>query len=205
MTGQLHEPGTGAPRPRALFINGGPHKNGSTAGILRAIRAGLEPVSQADWVDVYDLAVKPCRGCLACRPDKRCVLPEDGGHLVGEKILAADIVVVGSPTYWGNMTGPLKTLLDRNVTVFEHFNNRFPEPACRGKKAVIVTTCAAPFPFNHFRTQGAGCIRAIMTVLDSGGFTLVGTINRPREPRAAAIPPAVLRKIGRICRALVAG
>jgi NAD(P)H-dependent FMN reductase len=204
MTGQLHEPGTGAPRPRALILNGGPHKNGSTAAILRSIRARLETFSAVDWVDVYDLDIRPCRGCLACRPDKRCVLPEDGAHLVAEKIRAADIVVIGSPTYWGNMTGPLKTLFDRTVPVFERIDGRFPEPACRGKKAVIVTTCAAPFPLNLLSSQGAGCVRAIRTVLDGGGFTIVGTINHSGASQRAALGGPVHRKAAGLCRALAA-
>jgi len=68
----------------------------------------------------YDLKIKPCIGCLKYRPNKKCVLPYDDAHLLSEKIKQADILIIGSPTYWGNIPGPLTTLFDKKVTTFEY-------------------------------------------------------------------------------------
>ena len=87
-------------------------------------RDGRHDVEQ---IDVYDLSIKPCISCMKCRPDKPCALPRDDAHDIAEKIAAADVLVVGTPTYWGNMSAPLKALFDRIVTTLEHIET---ERAC---------------------------------------------------------------------------
>ena len=103
-----------------LILNCSPRQQGYTTTILQHIREGIPQDNTIEWVDVNNLSIKPCMGCLQCRPDKECVLKEEDGHIVGRKIQAADALVIGCPTYWGNMTGPLKMLFDRLVPIFEY-------------------------------------------------------------------------------------
>lgn len=160
-----------------LILNGGPRKKGATATILRAVAEGASAAGKdVEWIDVYDQAIAPCRGCLRCRPDKECILPKDGAHELAQKIRDADALVVGTPTYWGNMSGPLKTLFDRTVPVFEWFGESLPKPAQTGKRAIIVVTSAAPWPYNQLVWQSRGAVRAVRTVLGSGGYRIVGRI-----------------------------
>jgi NAD(P)H-dependent FMN reductase len=177
-----------------------------TPTILRIIadeaRAAGAPV---EWVDVNDLKIRPCIGCLKCRPDKTCILPRDDGHRIGELIESCSALVVGTPTYWGNMTGPMKLLFDRNVPAFEYYElytMRFPAPKHRGKKAAIVTASLAPFPFNQFSSQSRGTLRAVRTVLNAAGFDIKAQINVPLGPKSAQIGERWLAKARKLGRSL---
>ena len=166
---------------KILFINGSPRKNGLTATILSAIRDNILPDHDIEWFNVYDLKIKPCYGCLKCRPNKGCVLPYDDAHLFAEKIRQADILIIGSPTYWGNIPGPLKTLFDRNVTTFEYVEAKSmykrPVPQLRGKKAIIVVSSGTQFPYNQLLSQSRGAIMALKTILKSGGIKILKILN----------------------------
>lgn len=164
-----------------LVINGSPRKNGNTAKLLRHLLSGVEGVHNVEWIDLIDLKVEPCHGCFGCRPDKACKLEEDDAHIIGRigrKINQADGLIVGTPTYWGNMSGTLKNLFDRNVTTFESFYaGSLPKPRQKGKKAVIITTSGAPWPINQLSSQSGGAVRALKTILHAGGYKVLGVLS----------------------------
>lgn len=161
----------------ALFINGSPHTHGSTSRIMKILAKQIENAYVSDWMNTYELNMKACIGCCQCRPDSECVLPEDDGHLLREKIATADLIIVGSPVYWGNITAPLKMLFDRNVTTFEHFLKGRPSPKLTGKKGIIIVTGGTGPDHYEQPNQGGGAIQAIKTVLESGGIRILGTLN----------------------------
>jgi multimeric flavodoxin WrbA len=178
---------------KVLILNGSPRRDGSTAAVLKAVYAGASVAHEVEWVDVNRIDLYPCVGCLKCRPDGECVLPEDDAHRLGRKIDAADVLVIGTPTYWGNMTGPLKALLDRNVPVSEFVDGTSPSrPVQKGKKAIVVTTSSSPWPVHLLPSQGAGAVRAVKTVLRAGGYRIVGTINVPGAAARGQVPHHVL-------------
>ncbi len=187
-----------------LILNCSPRKKGVTTSLLKIIaeEAGSAG-AEVEWVDVNDLSIKPCIGCLKCRPDKECILPRDDAHRIGELMEKCSGLVVGTPTYWGNMTGPLKLLFDRNVPTLEHYvlyTMRFPTPKHKGKKAAIVTASLAPFPFNQLPSQARGALRAVKTVLKAAGFDIRKQINVPLTPDPKHIGSRWLskaRKLGR--------
>ncbi|MBO4964870.1 MAG: flavodoxin family protein [Muribaculaceae bacterium] len=53
-----------------------------------------------------------CQGCLACQNTQKCVIKDDAPLIVG-KMHDADVIVFASPIYYDEMSGQLKTLLDR--------------------------------------------------------------------------------------------
>ena len=72
---------------------------------------------------------------------------------VGIVIVKADAIVIGAPCFWGNIPGQLKLLFDRIVYGMMRDTPRFPEPLMRGKKAVFISTCTTPWPFNILMNQ----------------------------------------------------
>ncbi len=187
-----------------LILNGSPRKKGVTTTILKIIADEARSAgAEVEWVDVNDLSIRPCIGCLKCRPDKKCILPRDDAHRIGELIERCSGLVVGTPTYWGNMPGPLKILFERNVPVLEYYELytwRFPKPKHKGKKAAIVTASLSPFPFNQLPSQSRGALRAVKTVLNAAGFDIREQINVPMTPDPAHIGErwlAKARKLGR--------
>jgi NAD(P)H-dependent FMN reductase len=189
-----------------LMLNCSPRKNGITSSLLKIIaNEARSGGAEVEWVDVNDLSIRPCIGCLKCRPDKKCILPKDDGHRIGELIERCSGLVVATPTYWGNMTGPLKLLFDRNVTTLEHYvlySTRFPKPKHKGKKAAIITASLAPFPFNQLASQSRGTIRAVKTVLNAAGFDIRKQINVPLPPDRAAIGSRWTAKAGKLGRSM---
>ncbi len=187
-----------------LMLNGSPRKKGVTTTLLRIVEdAARSAGAEVEWIDVNDLSIRPCIGCLKCRPDKKCILPRDDAHRVGELIERCSGLVVGSPTYWGNMPGPLKILFERNVPVLEYYELytwRFPQPRHKGKPAAIVTASLSPFPFNYLPSQGSGALRAVRIVLNAAGFNIRSQINIPMTRDPAHIEErwlAKARKLGR--------
>lgn len=164
---------------KLLIINGSPRKKGLISQMLRifheqAIATGVEVTE----VYANDLQIKPCMGCMACRSKRHCVLPEDDAQRVLALIQQADAIVIGAPCYWGNIPGQLKLLFDRIVYGMMRDTPRFPEPLMKGKKAVFISTCTTPFPFNILMNQSRGAIRALREIGRFSGWKIVDTIER---------------------------
>jgi multimeric flavodoxin WrbA len=178
-----------------LVINGSPRKNGTVATLLKAVVEGISEQNQVEWINVYDLKMKPCMACMKCRSDQKCSLPEDDAHIVGRKIKDADALIVGTPTHWGNMSAPLKLLFDRNVPVFMGENpNGMPIPRQKGKQAVIITACSTAWPFNFIAAESRGAVRAVFEVLHYGGYKIAGKVVKPGTKTSPEISDKLLKK-----------
>jgi len=167
-----------------LIINASPRKKGITSTLLHEIKTSISPKHCiSEIVRIQALNIKPCTGCLKCRPDKACILPRDDGHILSDKIRESDILIVGSPVFWGNMPGTLKIFFDRNVPLFEYCEakpiNYIPKPQLKGKKAILIVSGGSPYPFNLLPSQSRGTIRSLKTVLKSGGIKIVFVLNVP--------------------------
>lgn len=101
---------------KAIAINGSPRAGGNTELMLKKV---LEPLEAAGWDTEYRrIGGKPLRGCLACMKcvemrNGRCIIEDDdlNDHL--ERMYAADAIILGSPTYFADVTAELKALIDR--------------------------------------------------------------------------------------------
>jgi len=188
---------------KVLVLNGSPRKNGVAAFLAGEAASLLGERHDVEVYNVYDLEVRPCIGCLRCRPDKACVLERDGGHVIGEKLKESDLIVIGSPTYWGNIPGPLKTLFDRNVTLFEYVESRpwsIPKKRLKGKKAILIVSSASPYPYNLLPSQSKGAIRALKTVLGAGGIRIEGIVNVPNAYAFETRKEKYVEKVRRVVR-----
>lgn len=177
-----------------LCLNASPRKNGHTSKLLKQMITGSINQDDIEQVNVYDLEFQPCRGCLQCRPDKTCVLPLDDAHKIATKINEADVLIIGTPTYWGNIPGPLKSLFDRLVPIFEYIGEGLPKPMQKGKPALIVVTSNAPWPYHLLKSQSKGAVQAVYTVLKAGGFNIKGILNMPNAKNYEKIPNKYIKK-----------
>lgn len=184
---------------KALVLNASPRKSGTIATILREVADGASARYEVDFVDVQDLNIRPCVGCMRCRPDGECVLPRDDGHEIAQRISQAGALAVGTPTYWANMAGPLKVLFDRVVPVLMGETAKgMPVPRQKGKRAVVATACTTPPPADVLLGQSTGALRAVREVLHYGGYRVVGCVTRAGSKGSAGVPAAVLRKARRL-------
>jgi len=101
---------------KAIAINGSPRKGGNTEYLLRKV---LEPISKAGIkTELIQIGGKPVRGYLACykcrqRKDSRCANKTDLVNKCIDKMIEADAIILGSPTYFACMTAEMKALIDR--------------------------------------------------------------------------------------------
>lgn len=166
----------------------------------QAIATGVEVTE----VYANDLQIKPCMGCMACRSKRYCVLPEDDAQRVLALIQQADAIVIGAPCYWGNIPGQLKLLFDRIVYGMMRDTPRFPEPLMQGKKAVFISTCTTPFPFNILMNQSRGAIRALREIGRFSGWKIVDTIERGGTATRPQVSPRDISKCHKAFRKLCA-
>ncbi len=126
-----------------LAINGSPNRRGHGAKILEAM---LGPVAKAggmtEVVYIYDKRISGCRACDHCKHTaEACCAVGDDMQALYRKIKAADAVVVSTPVYMGQVSGPLKTFLDR---WYAFVDAKFRVRNLPGKKLVVVVTSGAP-------------------------------------------------------------
>lgn len=190
---------------KLLIINGSPRKKGLISQMLRVFHEQAI-VSGIEVTEVYanDLQIKPCMGCMACRSKRHCVLPEDDAQRVLTQIEQADAIVIGAPCYWGNIPGQLKLLFDRIVYGMMRDTPRFPEPLMQGKKAVFISTCTTPFPFNILMNQSHGAIRALREIGRFSGWKIVATIERGGTATRPQLSPRDISKCHKAFRKLCA-
>ncbi len=185
-----------------LIINASPRRNGNISKRLElmkeeAVRLGADV--NVEYAQSWN--IRPCIGCMKCRSAKNCVLPEDDSQRVLSLIRDCDALIIGSPTYWGNMPATLKLLFDRTVYGLMDENRlAMPVPLHKGKKAIIVCTSSTPWPFNVLMGQTGGVVRAIKEVIGTAGFK-VRSIQRGGTKNHPEITPRDIR----LCRKAVRG
>lgn len=101
---------------KAVAVNGSPRKKGNTQLLLEK---AIEPLREAGWdtelVHLGGRKIHGCRACMRCfkKKDRSCDHRGDVFNEVAGKLLAADALLLGSPTYFADVSAEMKALLDR--------------------------------------------------------------------------------------------
>jgi multimeric flavodoxin WrbA len=101
---------------KVLAINGSALKGGNTAILLRYVLKELEKEGiEAELIELSGMQIHGCRACHACSKLKnhRCSQTSDMGNPIIEKMEAADGILLGSPTYFSNISPEIAALMDR--------------------------------------------------------------------------------------------
>ena len=112
-----------------MIIDGGPRKNFNTASMLQKIAEGAGSVSseiEVKTVRLYGLDYKGCMSCMACKIKGKasnvCKF-KDALTPILEEIAEADGLVLGSPIYFGDVTGQMRTFLERLAFPWLSYND----------------------------------------------------------------------------------
>ena len=73
--------------------------------------------NNVEKISLKDKNIAFCKGCLACQKTKRCVI-EDDAIKIAEQMCNSDIIVFATPIYYYEMSGQMKTILDRANSLF---------------------------------------------------------------------------------------
>lgn len=101
---------------KAVAFCGSPRKGGNTETMLERCAKGLTAAGiETDLILLAGKTIEPCTACSKCKEKKdlKCSIKKDDFHGCFEKMLAADIILVGSPVYFGSATPQTMALLDR--------------------------------------------------------------------------------------------
>jgi len=113
---------------KILFISGSLRK-GNTEHILSKVYEAIDTDSK-ELILLKDKSIKFCKGCLTCYNKPGCTIKDDMEAIL-PKILNADILVLGTPNYYENVSGLMKNFMDRCHPFYEH-------ELIRNKKVILV-------------------------------------------------------------------
>jgi multimeric flavodoxin WrbA len=102
---------------KVTAFNGSPRKDGNTALLIRKVFEPLEAAGiETELVQVGGTLIHGCTACYWCfdhPAERRCVLDGDPVNEWINKMIASDAIILGSPTYFADLTPEMKALIDR--------------------------------------------------------------------------------------------
>ena len=113
---------------KVIAINGSPRKTWNTATLLKnALDGAASQGADAEIVHLYDLTYTGCTSCFACKLKGgksygKCAV-QDGLTPVLEEIPDADALILGSPIYFGTVTGEMKSFMERLLFPYLAYTN----------------------------------------------------------------------------------
>jgi multimeric flavodoxin WrbA len=149
---------------KIIAISGSPRRGGNTeTALLEALVGAGVAQPQEALIRLNELTFLGCQGCYGCRTpgSAGCVIPDEL-QPVYRAVAQADVVLLGSPIYYGYVTGQMKSCLDR----FYAFKDHRREPRLApGKRAVFFLAQGATGEDHYLWTAGS-----LQRVLTSYGF-----------------------------------
>jgi len=141
---------------KITVFNGSPRaENGNTHAIVDAFLSGARDAG-AETKEIFLVRKKIgyCRGCFSCwsRTPGTCILRDDMDDLLGE-LKSADVSVFATPLYVDNVTGIMKTFLDRILPLADPHFEKDPNGECRHllrddhamlRKIAVISNCGFP-------------------------------------------------------------
>lgn len=110
---------------KIVVLNGSPRKNGNTSALVDAFTKGAESVGNS--VVVFHLAsmdIHGCKGCFGGNSGRECpCVQKDDMNSIYPAIRDAEIIILATPLYYWNMSGQIKTAIDRLFALEEGGKN----------------------------------------------------------------------------------
>ena len=172
---------------KIVVLNGSPRKKGNTSALVREFTRGAEEAGHTvtefflDGMDIHG-----CKGCFGGHSgrDCPCVQKDDMGKIY-PAVRESDVVVLASPLYYWNLSGQLRTAVDRLFALEEGDGNLL--RGCGRASALLMAAEGNGFEdvltyydrlLEHLRWQNLGHVLA-------GGNGDVGDIDGKPKLRAA--------------------
>lgn len=114
---------------KILAISGSPRKK-NTYSMIKTVLDFTE--GDCETIILTEKNILPCNDCRNCHKSNSCVL-EDDMNKIYRKLKSADVILLASPTYFHNVSGPMKNFMDRCLPFY--FSREF-----EGKRAILLTS-----------------------------------------------------------------
>jgi len=157
---------------KVVAINGSVHKKGNTYDNLQLVLDQLDQAGiETELIQLAPMKLQPCTGCYQCaeKKDFKCHgVRDDALNDLVPKIIEADGLLLGSPTWFCNVTGHMKNLIDRLGIL------------ARGN--------------NHALTRKVGA--AVVSVRRAGGIPTFDAINHFFHIQGMIVPGSTYWNVG---------
>lgn len=152
---------------KVVIISSSPRKNGNSDILAKEFaRGAADAGNSVDIIELRDMDLRFCRGCLYCQSHDRCVIDDSVRETLPE-VQNADVLVFATPVYYYCVSGQLKTYLDRLNPLFSR-ENAF-------KEVYIIATCA-----DEEQSAFDGTVKAVEGWVDCfEGVSIAGKILCP--------------------------
>jgi len=102
---------------KVVGINGSPNPKGNTCQLIEMVFDGIREENNKVQTEIIQLAGKTINSCLSCykclkNKDNKCVQNDDLNELYA-KMIEADAIILGSPVYFGDATGKMRSFIER--------------------------------------------------------------------------------------------
>jgi multimeric flavodoxin WrbA len=116
---------------KIMAINGSPRKKWNTAMLLeKALEGASSQGAETELIHLYDLNYKGCISCFACktiggRSYGRCAVKDDLSPVFRRVEDEADAVILGSPIYFGAVSGEMRSFMERLMFPFTAYTEQY--------------------------------------------------------------------------------
>ena len=103
---------------KVIAFNGSPRKKWNTATLLeKALEGAASQGAETELIHLYEMDFKGCISCFACKTRGgksygRCAVKDDLRSIL-KKVLQADAIILGSPIYFGTVSGEMRSFMER--------------------------------------------------------------------------------------------
>lgn len=132
-------------------INGSPRKKGNTATVLQHVLDGAKKADntvETEMIHLYSYRYTGCKSCFACKliggkSYGFCALKDEITPVL-EKIIKADAIVLGSPIYFGEVSGMMRSFEERLLFPFLTYTEHHDSIAPKKLRTAFVYTMNVP-------------------------------------------------------------
>jgi multimeric flavodoxin WrbA len=113
---------------KIMAFNGSPRKKWNTATLLqKGLEGAASKGAETELIHLYDQNYKGCISCFACKTIGgksygRCAVQDDLAPIFS-RVEEADAIIMGSPIYWGDVSGEMKSFIDRLMFQYTTYTN----------------------------------------------------------------------------------
>ncbi len=110
---------------KIVILNGSPRKKGNTSALAAEFTRGAEEVGNTVTEFFLDrMDIHGCKGCFGGRSSRECpCVQKDDMIQIYPAVKECDVIVLATPLYYWNMSGQLRTAVDRLFALEEGDGN----------------------------------------------------------------------------------
>lgn len=132
---------------KVVALLGSPRRGGNSETISdRILETAASLGAATSRFALNELSFKGCQACMGCKTgSEKCVIKDDLAQVL-DAVSEADVLIMASPIYFGELNGQLKSALDRMYAFLtpDYMTNPNPSRLSPGKKCVFVLTQGNP-------------------------------------------------------------